>query len=65
MRLGDVVQDTGNDSEVADTAQYRCRGCNKWVLLKEAEDAGECPDGCCDDYRCPHCRHVTRVEWPD
>lgn len=23
-----------------------------------------CAEGCCDDFRCPHCGHEWRVEYP-
>lgn len=58
MRLGDVVQDEGKP-------KYQCRGCDRWLLLCDATDVGGCADGCCDDYECPYCQHITRVEWPD
>lgn len=60
MRLGDVVQCVEDE-----TQRYRCRGCDRWVLLKDASEVGECGSGCCTDYQCPRCEHVTRVEWPD
>jgi hypothetical protein len=60
MRPGDVVQGAETDDPT-----YRCRGCDDRVRLRDAEQAGECQYGCCTDYRCPDCRHVTRVEWPD
>lgn len=28
-------------------------------------DAGDCGQGCCDDYRCGVCGYKVRVEWPD
>lgn len=59
MRLGDVVQNCDVEPK------YQCRGCERWVPLKEAKNVGGCPNGCCDDYECPHCKHVMRVEWPD
>lgn len=61
MEIGDVGSNP--DSEWDST--YKCRKCKRWVKLRDAEDVGECSDGCCDDYKCPHCGHVTRVEWPD
>lgn len=61
MRLGDVVQFPDRPDE----RRYQCRGCDRWVRLNEAKNVGGCSEGCCDDYQCPHCQHVTRVEWPD
>ena len=60
MRLGDVVQNYDDGQ-----ARYQCRGCDRWLLLKDAKDVGGCSDGCCGDYECPHCKRVTRIEWPD
>ncbi len=46
-------------------ARFQCRGCDRWLTTSEAKDRGGCSSGCCDDYECPHCKHVTRIEWPD
>lgn len=29
----------------------------------EAVKVGECSEGCCDDFRCPHCGVTWRVEY--
>jgi hypothetical protein len=34
-------------------------------LHPDAEDAGECPEGCCDRYHCPNCGIYWTVEGPD
>lgn len=31
----------------------------------DAVAVGECSQGCCTDYQCPHCGYRWRYEWPD
>ena len=62
MRPGDVMQPL---SPSGYPGRFQCRGCDRWLTTSEAIDAGECSEGCCDDYKCPHCGHITRIEWPD
>lgn len=33
----------------------------QWVHMGAVDD-GECPEGCCDDYKCVDCGHTWRVE---
>lgn len=28
-------------------------------------DEGECPEGCCTDYKCEDCNKQIRMEWAD
>ncbi len=49
--------------------RYVCTAVAPWDKSKcprathpDAKDDGECSDGCCDYYLCPHCKQRFRVE---
>jgi hypothetical protein len=48
-----------------------CTAADPWNIDKskraqhpDAKDDGECSEGCCDYYKCPHCGLRFRVELP-
>ena len=54
---------------MAELERFVCTKENPWSKDKsqfahhpDAIDVGECLDGCCDYYRCPHCGERFRVE---
>jgi hypothetical protein len=61
MRPGDVVFNDPSSGKPF----YQCRGCDRLLTREQCEEVGGCREGCCDDYICKFCNHVTRVEWPD
>lgn len=51
------------------TERYVCTKAAPWDKAKgvrathpDAEDVGECSDGCCDYYKCPNCGLRFTVE---
>lgn len=51
--------------------RYICTAAAPWTEAiggraahPDAVDDGECSDGCCDFFRCPHCGVRFRVELP-
>ena len=56
---------------MADDARYVCTREAPWSESKgfrathpDAKDDGECSEGCCDYYKCPHCGLRFRVTLP-
>lgn len=51
---------------------YQCTAEAPWTKEKgeraehpDAKSVGGCRDGCCTDYRCPHCGTFFTIEYPD
>lgn len=52
--------------------RHVCTADDPWTKEKseraehpDAKSVGGCRDGCCTDYRCPHCGKFFTIEYPD